>query len=191
MTANALASATLLLAAIGLAAGCSSGPTLARAVAIEAGEPTRVLLMQLQGGSTFLLQNASSADRPEFYGDPTSQVLGKIVADEQLQALLDVFSEKGMFAASLGAVPPGARDVLVVEQGGRRWTWARRQPGVQAAEAVFHEAKAYFLEVYNSAMAYRGSDPRQRPDLAGEQERAQRDGAAAKGKLERLGGRPR
>ena len=182
---------TLVLFTVTFVAGCASGPSLARAVEVEAGEATRVLLTQVQGRTTFLLQNASSADHAAFYSDPKDPVLGKVVPDAQLQALLDVFSEKGLFATGLGSVPPDARDVLVVENGGRRWTWARRQPGMQATEATFHEAKAYFLEVYNSSMAYRASDPHNPPDLTAEQARVRDDAEAAKGKLERLRGRQR
>ena len=78
------------------------------------------------------------------------------------------------------------RDVLAVDQPGRRWTWVRRKAGVQAAEADFHEAKAYFLELYNSATAWhRGSG--ERPDLVGEQSRVKADADAAMKKLENLG----
>ena len=91
-------------------------------------------------------------------------------------------------APSVEAAVPGI-DVLAVEQGGKRWTWVRRQIGVQQGEALFHEARSYFLEVYNSSMAFRGTDPNARPDFAGERERAQQSGGAAKDKLQRLGGR--
>lgn len=186
----ALARTTLPLVATLVASACAGGPTLARDVEIAAGEPTRVLLTQVKDGTAFLLQNASSVDAAAFYSAHAPDVLGKVVADDRLQALLDVFSERGMFAAAPANAPPDARDVLAVEHGGRRWVWYRRRAGVQPEEAVFHEARAYFLEVYNAGTAYRGGDPRQRPDLAGEQDRIQRDADAAKGRLERLGRRP-
>jgi hypothetical protein len=189
MTASALARTAALLVVPLVAGSCASGPSLARDVAIEAGRPTRVLLTQVQTNTTFLLQNASSVDPASFYRD-SRLALGKIVDDDTLQALLDVFSEKGMFAASQGTVPPNARDVLVVEQGDRRWIWARRLAGTQA-EATFHEAKGYFLEVYNSSTAYRGSEDDPRPDLQQEKMRVRQEADAAKNKLEHLDRKPR
>ena len=177
--------AVLLLAA-GLVVSCQSAPSLPRSVTIESGQPTHVTLVQVQGGMKFELQNASSGDAAAVYSDAKANPLAKVVPDAQLQALLDVFTQKGMFAASTTSVPPDARDVLAVDQPGRRWTWVRRQAGVQAAEADFHEAKAYFLEVYNSATAWhRGSGAR--PDLLSEQSRVKADADAAKRKLENLG----
>jgi hypothetical protein len=181
MTAHGLAR-NLLIAS--LLAACAGGPGLARDIEIEAGRPTRVTLSQVKEARAFLLQNASSTETAEFYADWQQHPLGKVVSDAQLQALLDVFSEKGLFARSLGAVPPGARDVLRVDQGGRSWIWARREAGVQASEAAFHEARSYFLEVYNSSTAYRPSAAR--PDLWAEKERANDDAEAAKNRLEQL-----
>ena len=177
--------AVLLLAA-GFVVGCQSAPSLPRSVTIESGQPTHVTLVQVQGGMKFELQNESSGDAAAVYSNASANPLAKVVPDAQLQALLDVFTAKGMFTTSVASVPPDARDVLTVDQPGRRWTWVRRQLGVQAAEADFHEAKAYFLEVYNSATAWhRGSG--ERPDLLSEQSRVKADADAAKKKLENLG----
>ena len=193
MTASAIARNTLCLAAISAAmfgwSSCAS--SLAREVVVENGRPTRVLLTQVSNNTVFLLQNASSAESAEFYRDTNARALGKIVPDEQLQALLDVFAEKGMFAAAASVAPPDARDVLAVEHGGKRWIWARRQAGVQAGETSFHEARGYFLEVYNSSTAYRTVDPNAPPDLRAERDRVRTDADAAKNKLQRLEGQPR
>jgi len=177
--------AVLLLAA-GLVVGCQSTPSLPRSVTIESGKPTHVTLVQVQGGMKFELQNASSGDAAAVYSDTKANPLAKVVPDAQLQALLDVFTAKGMFAASITSVPPDARDVLTVDQPGRRWSWVRRQLGVQAGEADFHEAKAYFLELYNSATAWHAGSGA-RPDLVSEQSRVKTDADAAKKKLENLG----
>lgn len=176
---------TLALAAALSFVGCASGPDLPREVTIEPGRPTRVVLQQLRGGQTFLLQNASSTEAADFY-DGDMPAMAKIAPDAQLQALLDILAQKGLFARGAGAVPPDARDVLAVEHDGRRWTWARRQAGVQQDEVAFHEARTYFLELYNQSLAYH---PGTSMDAAGwqqEQERLRREAAAARRKLEGL-----
>lgn len=169
-------------------AGCAGGPALARAVTIEAGRPTRVLLAQLRERQTFLLQNASSTTAADFYGGDMP-ALAKIASDAQLQALLDILAEKGMFANGGGGVPPDALDALVVEQGGQRWTWARRRAGVQADEVAFHEARSYFLDLYNLSQAYHSADASL--DLKAEQQRVRREAEAAKNRLQQLQGAPR
>jgi hypothetical protein len=176
----------VLLMAAGLVVGCQGGPSLPRSVTIESGQPTHVKLVQVQGQMQFELQNASSADTAAYYSSEKANPLAKVVPDAQLQALLDVFTAKGMFQTSITSVPPDARDVLTVEQPGHRWTWARRQRGLQAAEADFHEAKSYFLELYNSATAWHRSSA-DRPDLFSEQSRIKAEADAAKKKLEELG----
>ena len=186
--------AVLLLAA-GLVVGCQSTPSLPRSVTIESGQPTHVTLVQVRDGMKFELQNASSGDADAIYSDTKANPLAKVVPDAQLQALLDVFTAKGLFTKCVTSVPPDARDVLTVDQPGRRWTWVRRQAtfviergGMQTAEADFHEAKGYFLELYNSATAWhRGSGAR--PDLLSEQSRVDAKGDAAKKKLESVGGK--
>lgn len=168
MTAVAIASRSLLLAATLVVTSCASGPSLARAVTVETGQATRVSLMQRTRTTTLLLQNASSVEKAQFYGGSNAQNLGKVVADDRLQALLDVFAEKGMFANAAATAPHDARDVLVVEQGSTRWVWSRRLAGTQASEVAFHEAKGYFLEVYNSATAYHGASGDGVPQLGNE-----------------------
>jgi Tol biopolymer transport system component len=121
-------------------------------------------------------------------GEQKPVLLAKTTAEDQYAQ----FSPDGKWLAySSGPrdqtevfVPPGARDVLRVDQGGRSWIWARREAGVQASEAAFHEARSYFLEVYNSSTAYRPSEAR--PDLWAEKERANDDAEAAKNRLEQL-----
>jgi hypothetical protein len=176
----------VLLVAAGLVVGCQSAPSLPRSVTIESGQPTHVTLVQVQDGKKFELRNESSGDAAAVYSNANANPLAKVVPDAQLQALLDVFSAKGMFATSVTSVPPDARDVLTVDQPGRRWTWARRQRGVQTAETDFHEAKSYFLEVYNSATAWHRSSSESH-DLFSEQSRVKADADAAKKKLENLG----
>lgn len=183
MAALALTRSAVLLAA-GFFAGCASDPGLPRAVTIEDGRPVRVQLQRVRERQTFLLQNASSAEPADFYRDASP--FGKIVPDAQLQALLDVLAAKGMFATGTTSVPPDARDVLVVDQAGQRWIWARRRLGVQQDEAAFHEARAYFLEVYNSSTAYRPSALP--PDLKAEGERVRQEAEAARARLEHLQG---
>ncbi|HEX5054431.1 MAG TPA: hypothetical protein VFZ65_21815 [Planctomycetota bacterium] len=175
----------VLLAAACNAVGCASSPELPRSVTIETGRRTSVTLTQTQGRMVLALQNESSGGAAQVYSDERSNPLAKVVPDAQLQALLDVFTAKGLFNTSMSTVPPDARDVLAVEQGGQRWIWARRQAGIDA-EPLFHEAKAYFLDVYNSSTAYHGHADDERPDLKGEMQRAHEDALTAKQKLEAL-----
>lgn len=184
--------AMLLAAACGIV-GCSSAPGLPRAVTVTEGERTVVGLYQSGTKLLLSLQNDSGGNAAEVYSAGTAEGR-KVVADAELQALLDVFAANGMFEHSLGAVPPSARDVLTVEQGNRRWIWARRQAGVQQTEQSFHEARAYFLQLYNSSVAYHGVAGAQdtkgnltgkdRPNFKDESTRAATEGEAAKSKLE-------
>lgn len=173
--------AMLLAAACGIV-GCASGPELPRAVTVTEGQRTVVALEQVGSKLLLTLQNDSAGRPAEVYSGAAADGR-KVVADAQLQALLDVFAANGMFEKSLGAVPPDARDVLTVVQGERRWIWARRQIGMQAAEQSFHEARAYFLQLYNSAIAYHGPGE-ERPNFKDEKTRAASEAEAAKQKLE-------
>lgn len=187
MVVQALSRFRQLLVAACLLVACQTDPALQRSVTVTAGERTTVHLLQVNGSLALSLQNASAQLPTAVYGADTSSVDPgrKVVADADLQALLDVFSDKGMFAASLNEVPHDARDVLMVEQGGRRWTWVRRQLGVQQAEATFHEARAYFLSLYNSNIAYHGTGDA-RPDFGGENARVHSDAVKARSRLEAL-----
>jgi len=178
-------SAVLWIAAFLAAAGCVGGPSLPRAVQIEPGRRTTVRLMQFADGLVFTLQNASSGSAADVYSDPKGDHQTKVLADAQLQALLDVFTEKGMFAQGTASVPSDARDALVVQQNDRRWVWSRRS----AADQQFTEVKAYFLSLYNDATAYHANSNNgragdSRPDLKAENDRVRSEAAAAKRKLE-------
>jgi hypothetical protein len=198
MVALAVPRFAMLLAAVCGIVGCSSGPELPRAVTVTEGQRTVVGLYQVGTKLQLSLQNDSATARnvtPASSGQPVrlgqaTEVYSKgsadgrkVVTDAELQTLLDMFAAKGMFDSSLGAVPPNARDVLTVEQGDRRWIWARRQLGVQESEQAFHEARAYFLQLYNSAVAYHGAGDA-KPDFKEESSRAATEGEAAKNKLE-------
>lgn len=181
--------AVLRVAAFLAAAGCASGPSLPRGLQIEPGQRTTVRLMQVTTGQVFTLQNASSGSAGAVYSDERTDQLTKVLTDAQLQALLDVFTDKGMFVPREASVPPDARDALVVLQGDRRWVWSRRLAGTAESELPFHEAKAYFLSMYNQATAYHGNSGNSRtgddrPDLKAENDRVRSEAAAAKRKLE-------
>lgn len=187
MVVQALTRFTQLLVAACTLVACSSGPSLSRALEVTPGQRTTVHLLQVNGSLALSLQNDMEQERAKVYGEATSAIDPgrKVVADADLQALLDVFSDKGMFAASLDEVPADARDALIVEQGDRRWIWVRRQRGVQQAEATFHEARAYFLSLYNSSVAYHGTGLA-RPDFRTENARARADAEKARLNLEQL-----
>jgi len=176
-----------LLVAVCTLVGCQSGPSLARAVTVQEGQLTRVRL--LAGKSVVLaLHNASADPTGALYGEArNAQDLGrKVVDDADLQALLDVFAESQLFEQSLGDLPADARDVMVVENGGKRWMWARRGlAGAPAAEQSFQNARAYFLSLYNSSVAYHGTGS-SRPNFGSENLRARTTAADARARLEQL-----
>jgi hypothetical protein len=191
MAAMALVRFAQLLVAASVAVACSSAPSYKRDLTIVPGERTTVRLAQVNGALALSLQN-HSAERPDqvYRADSAEIDPGlKIVADVNLQSLLDVFSEKGMFAQYLPEVPAGSRDVLTVEQGQRRWVWAisadrrrriaQQQQGTDQAERTFHEARAEFLTLYNSSDAFHGSSGtgRDAPDFGAEQRRLEADRA--------------
>jgi hypothetical protein len=158
-----------LLVAACLAVACSSAPQLKRELAIVPGEPTTVRLLSTQGTLSLSLRNASAQQSKALYGADSGEIDpgSKVVDDVNLQTLLDVFAEKGMFANALQDVPRGARDVLAVDHGERRWVWAisgdrqarlaQQQQDGGAAERAFQEARAEFLSLYNSAEAFHGT----------------------------------
>lgn len=170
-----------LLAAAWALVACSSAPDLARKLTVKPGELTIVRLVQVTGKHSWSLRNVS-AQLPTAVYTPNSLDVDpdrKVVDDANLQLLLDVFATKGMFDASYTEVPPASRDALIVEQGQRRWVWAvstdkhARIAAMQRgdkSEQVFAEARAEFLELYNSSMAFHGSGD-QRPSFETEQKR--------------------
>jgi hypothetical protein len=158
-----------LLAAACVFVACSSAPRLKRELTIVPGERTTVRLLSTQGTLALSLHNTSAQTSPALYGAESGDVDpgSKVVDDVNLQTLLDVFAEKGMFATALREVPRDARDVLAVEHGEQRWVWAvsgdlkarlaRQQQGTDQADRAFHEARAEFLSLYNSSEAFHGT----------------------------------
>ncbi len=176
--------AQLLLAA-GAIVGCQSGPSIStRACTVVAGQRTTIHLLQVNDNLALSLQNASANEAADIYTQSSADQSRKVATDAEVQALLDVFSDKGMFAASLPDVPSDARVVLLVEQGKQRWYWARRKLGVQASDETFNEARAYFLSLYNGSVAYHGTG-KQRPDFTGENARARAEAETARLRLEK------
>lgn len=171
----------LLAAAFLHSGGCVGGPNLPRVVQVTAGQRTTVKLVPFTGGQVFTLQNKSSGSAEKVYSKDNDPMT-KVVTDEQLQKLLDVFAEKGAFGSG-AQVPPDARDALVVQQGDQRWAFYRRLAGVQEQELAFHEAKTYFLSVWNGAIAYHTTD-QDRVDLRAEGDRVRSQGQASKKKLQ-------
>jgi hypothetical protein len=177
----------LLPLAAGLATACGSAPSLPRAVALAEGDKVAVHMVQAKNQLTLTLYNGSAVAAE----DGNRQVGAKVVADADMQALLDIFAEKGLFERGLPQPPPQALDLLCVDAGGKRWHWGRTQLGVQAAEANYYEARSYFLALYNSSEAFHdGAAFRQqmgeRPNFEDQRGRAARSSAAARNKLEQL-----
>lgn len=173
-----------LLAAF--ASGCASGPNANGAPSVTPNQRTLVRYVQFGSGQVLSLQNASSGTKAEVYSDPQRDRLVKVISDGELQALLSIYADHGMFTDGRSAASPEARECLVVETPNRRWVWARRRgPGVE--DAPFHEARSIFLALYNGSVAYHGDQSGPAPDLAGQQQRIQQDAAAARERLLRLG----
>jgi hypothetical protein len=186
MVRQAHARFTQLLVAACVFVACQSGPSLRRDVTIRDGERTAVVLVSSNGRLTLSLQNESAALANAVYTANSADPSRKVVADADLQALLDVFSELGLFAAANPVVPPDARDVLFVDHGGKRHAWVRRHLGAQASERSFHDARDYFLALYNSSIAYHGTPDTPRPNFTGEVVRAKVTAETARARLEQL-----
>ena len=183
MVASAHARFTQLLLAASVFVGCV-GSGLRRDVRVAEGQSTVVALVAANGRLNLSLQNDSAVLPAEAYAARSADASRKIVADADLQALLDVFSELGLFAQASPSAAPDALDVLVVDHGGRRFTWSRRQRGAQSSEKSFHDARDYFLALYNSSIAYHGTNDR--PNFGGENLRAKTTSEAARYRLEQL-----
>lgn len=173
----------LLAAAFLLSGGCVGGPNLPRVVQVTTGQRTTVKLVPFTGGQVFTLQNKSSGSAEKVYSERTTDPMTKVIDDDQLQKLLDVFAEKGAFRSGTATVPPDARDALLVQQGDQRWAFYRRLAGMQEQELAFHEAKSYFLSVWNGAIAYHTTD-QDRVDLRAEGDRVRTQSQASKKKLQ-------
>jgi hypothetical protein len=186
MVRQAHARFTQLLVAACCFVACQSGPSLRRSVTVSEGERTAVVLVASNGRLTLSLQNESAGNAAAVYATNSADPSRKVVADADLQALLDVFSELGLFAQAQSVVPPDARDVLFVDHGGKRHAWARRQLGAQTSESSFHAARDYFLALYNSNVAYHGAPDAPRPNFSGENLRAKTTAEAARARLEQL-----
>lgn len=174
----------VLLAA--LASGCASGPTASGAPEVLANQRTLVRYVQFGPGQILSLQNASSGTKEEVYSDPQRDRMVKVIGDGELQALISIFGDYGMFQSGAANASVDARECLVVETPSRRWVWTRRRgPGVEDPD--FHQARSIFLALYNASVAYHGDQSGPAPDLASQQQRIQQDAAAARERLLRLG----
>lgn len=167
---------------LGGTVGCASGPTLARVVTIRSGEPTQVALRQ-GDKLTLTLRNESAGYAKDVYRDSKDPGL-KVVPDAELQTLLDVYAEDGLFVHAVAGAAAAGLDSLTIEQGGQQWQWVRRQRGAQQGDASFHTARDYFLAIYNGNVAYHGTG--ERPNFSDENARARAEAAAARERLLQL-----
>lgn len=179
---------TLLLLALATFVGCSSLP---RKITVRPGERVRIALQQADG-KVFMLQNESSGSAESVYRDARADLGLKVAEDEAVQALLDVLAEKGMFERAAAQAAADARDVLSVVTPDAQYHWSRRRaqfsgsrtnPTLDEGERPFHEARAYFLTLYNQTMSYH-QRPLDRRALEAERQRAQNSGDAARSRLQ-------
>lgn len=107
---------------LGLAAGllsqCQSGPK--RVLEVHQGEPVRISLGNRQGLMMEMLN--SSSVRSEQADELRQKRPGlKIVADSEIQNMLDVLGHQGFFDNARPQADRLARSWIVVERGNRRW----------------------------------------------------------------------
>lgn len=179
-----LGSFTVLAALFAACAG--GGPVRRAAVAVEPRQATRVSLTQLSPMQALVLTTRGGRSQAEIFESNPPDALLKVLDDGEMQGLIDVLDQQGMFAATRSMPPPDARDVLVVEHGDRRWLWWRTKAlGQQPDEMPFHQAKAAFLAVYNDAMAFRDG---RGTDFEAERQRTRAAGESARQKLLQLQG---
>lgn len=168
---------------------CASGPDLPRVVTVVEGERVRISFTEVSDSRTLSLQNASSGTKETVYKDPKSDLGTKVVEDARLQLLLDMLAQAGMFQRT-GPVPSSsARELLVVEQGGRKLVWSRgpvKEDGIEAVQA-FDQARAYFLAMFNAATAFHSRNW-DKFELVEEQARMEASGKVARERWEQQQG---
>lgn len=166
--------------------GCSSGPSLQRVLTVRDGEPTVIALRQ--GNLLLTLRNESAGLKEDVYKQARDTNL-KVAPDGELQALLDVFAEEGLFARAANAANAGP-EVLQIEQGDRVWSIARPAGNDPQGKANFHQARQYFLAIYNGNVAFHGAHQRdantERPNFSDANARAKADAEAARERLLKL-----
>jgi hypothetical protein len=141
---------------------CASAPQR-----VARGQRTRVLLVDTQHNHTLTLQNASSGSKEQIYRDTAGDSTLKIVGDEQLEALLTALDSEGMAQKATAAPQPGARALIVLEQGDRRQVWSRPAPNADSAGAsAFDKGLRYVVALYNGTPAYHARDLND-PEMAG------------------------
>jgi hypothetical protein len=163
----------------------SPGPTLQRVVTLESGQLVRISLVQVQGGQTLTLQNASYSKPADVYSDPAGDRTVKVIDDEEVQKLLDVLAGQGMFERAAPLPAGDARELIAVQQGDRRWIWSRRAASTVDVEA-FGNARVCVMAVYNSTTAYHKAQLSGR-DLDAEKDRIEKASAEARQKAEQKG----
>ncbi len=154
MALRALMAPTCLL--LLLAACAASSPRLARAITIEPGNRTRVVLQEPSAGASFVLQNRSSGSRAQVYGDARGDAMAKVVDDNRMQQLLDVLAEQGLFAHATATQDASARAAITVEHQDRVYCWTRAPRHKHNTDVIrqFDECRGYVLAVFNSETSY-------------------------------------
>lgn len=177
-------------AALLLCCQCASGPNLPRVVTVVEGERVRVSFTEVSDNRTLSLQNVSSGAKETVYKDPKSDLGTKVVDDARLQLLLDMLAQAGMFQRTAPVASSTARELLVVEQGGRKLVWSRGPVKVDGIEAVqaFDQARAYFLAMFNAATAFHSRNW-DKFELVEEQARMEASGKVARERWDQQGAR--
>ena len=160
---------------------CASGPDLPRVVTVVEGERVRISFTEVSDSRTLSLQNASSGTKETVYKDPKSDLGTKVVDDARLQLLLDMLAQAGMFQRTGPVATASARELLVVEQAGKKMVWSRgpvKEDGLETVQA-FDQARAYFLAMYNAATAFHSRNW-DKFDLVEEQARLEASGQVAR-----------
>ncbi len=152
----------ILGAALLAVSQCSSGPALRRQLTVEAGKKIVVAYVQARGPALTMI-NTSGLSKTEAKAALAEDPSLKVVPDDQLQRVLDVFGGNGYFAFATTAGSTRFSHILVATDQARHALPSGNE-GPRAAEATtaFGHCLSVFFAVYNATDSYserKAADP--------------------------------
>ncbi|MEE2886009.1 MAG: hypothetical protein VX951_01140 [Planctomycetota bacterium] len=144
----------LLLGAAAALCQCNTGPAPARKLTVQPGSRVAISYVQ-QGGTSLTMVNTSSlsklAAKAAIAQDPSL----KVVPDEELQRVLDVFGGYRFFDFASSGQRGTSPNQLIVMSGTDKLLLTSRNP-VAEATAAFGHSLSLFLIAYNANDSYTG-----------------------------------
>ncbi len=133
---------------------CASGPAIKRAMTLGAGERAEIVFTE--GSMRLSMINASSISPETAYSKASGDIMTKVIADEQMQRLLDGLSALDFFSRAEPARSREAKAAIEVVHRGRRHVMARRPLKISSVKDVgeFHQCAALVRYFYDNARAY-------------------------------------